>query len=187
MVRKSIAMLAILTGISVMSVQAGAVVLKNWVFKNAKDTRVVKNWYPGRKIKFEKSFAANENVNGISGALAVKIISKQDKTGTGSLQLGFVCKKQLETDGKYKISFYAKSSKEGKISAAAIMSQRPWASLGKTAKLRAEVTSEWKKYEFEFSSMYDYDEAARVPCIFIGDLPVGSVFMVQDIKFEKID
>ena len=187
MFKKLIMSLIAFLVISAFNVQADAVILKSWIFKNAKDIRAVKNWHPGRKIKFEKSFVPGEKVNNMTGALAVKIISKDAKTGAGSLQLGFVCKKQLQTDAKYRISFYAKSSIEGKMSATAIMSQRPWAILGKTAKLRVKVSNEWKKYEFEFSSLYDYDELARVPCIFIGDLPAGAVFMVQDVKFEKIN
>lgn len=187
MFKKSIVVFAVLSVISVFNVQAEATVLKKWIFKNSKDVRAIGNWCPGKKVKFKKSFAANEKVNGLQGALAVKVISKDAKAGTGSLQLGFVHKAQFQTSAKYKISFYAKSTIEGKVSVTAIMSQRPWAVLGKTAKLKANITSEWKKYEFEFSSLYDYDEAARIPCIFLGNLPAGAVFMIQDVKFKKID
>lgn len=187
MFKKSIIMFVVLSVISVLSVQAKAAILKEWIFKSSKDVRGVKNWYPGKKVTFEKSFSPNEKLNNLQGALVVKIISKDAKAGTGSLQLGFIHKIQFQTNAKYKISFYAKSTIEGKISVSAIMSQRPWAILGKTAKLRADLTSEWKKYEFEFSSLYDYDEAARLPCIFLGNLPAGAVFMVQDVKFEQID
>ena len=184
MFKKSIVIFSV---ISVLSVQAEAAVLKNWIFKNSKDVRATGNWHPGKKVTFKKSFAPNEKVNNLQGVLAVKIISKDAKAGTGSLQLGFIHKAQFQTNAKYRISFYAKSTIEGEVFASAIMSQRPWSILGKTAKLKARVTPEWKKYEFEFLSLYDYDEAARLPCIFLGNLPVGAVFMVQDVKFEKID
>ena len=187
MLKELMVIYIVLFVIFVLGIQTKAEILKNWKFNSDEDVSVVADWCPGEKITYNKSFANNERVNGFKGAFILKVINKDAKAGIGSLQLGFIYKKSLQSNVKYKVSFYAKNSVESKIMVIAIMNVKPWAILGRTASLKAEVGPEWKKYEYEFSSRYDYNKAIRVPCIFLGALPSGAVFMIQNVKFEKID
>ena len=162
-------------------------VLAQWRVNSEKAVEIL-GWYTEGDVDVKKTFDPEVELPGeIKGATKIEIGKNKIDSSPSAIQLSFLYYEGVKENQKYKISFMYKISQPGKIYVNAIMNKKPWSDLADNTCLAIDAKgNEWQKAEIVFVSAYDYKDQVRVPYLSLGKLGPGTVFWINDVKFEMV-
>lgn len=121
----------------------------------------------------------------IKGGARVTVKKRKDSEQIDPTHIQLVCayKPGLKAETSYKVTFTVKASRGCRISGGVIGDRKPWTYF--VRKWYILTPDKPRTESIEFTPEADTG-AIRTPCLFLGELPVGTVFTITDVKLYKI-
>ncbi|MBI4977254.1 MAG: hypothetical protein HZC28_07210 [Spirochaetes bacterium] len=169
---------------------AMAETLAEWTFAGRTSPHETVNNYVSPKSGAKAAFSVDGEAVFPEGTGVFKavVMAPSSRKNDSDIQLWCFTKKAISQGGKYRISFWAKSTQAVKAKAVFILSEAPYSQYAKPGESEFEIGSEWKLIAFNLECVKGTEgKMSRTPGFFLGNVPADTTILLANIKIESAE
>lgn len=125
-------------------------------------------------------------VSAKDGSLLLTMREHDGKPGTGGRQIWMNTDFKAKSNAVYRVSFRARASVPGRLTAGAYQAGGSWSPLGNPPNVTVDLSPEWRDVIWNCRSTLDWNGRMRLPSLSFGGFPAGAVVSVGPVTVEEL-